>query len=73
MGCNNRILLSGNLDAVAAVVNRVSDNAMVVFLCSLAPTPILLWLQPYRNVTRAGFYDARLRLHRAQHADTAAL
>lgn len=39
---------------------NVSPQAMV--LSSLIVLPLTLWLHPYRSVTRAGFYEARLRL-----------
>ncbi len=35
----------------------------VQFLSALVTLPLTLWLTPYREVARAGFYDARLRLH----------
>lgn len=62
-------ITAGNWEAMAELVNRVADNSMVIFLTSLAPIPVLLWLEPYRGVTRAGFYDARLRLHRSNHTE----
>ena len=37
------------------------SSALLLLLASI---PVKLWLYPYRSVTMAGFYDARLRLQR---------
>lgn len=63
-------LTAGDMETVSLVVDQVFSAPVVTLFSSLSSLPLLLWLQPYRGVTRAGFYDARLRLHRAEHAET---
>lgn len=42
----------------------VSDSLVTMLLTDLLCLPVLLWLIPYRSVTRAGFYEARLHLQK---------
>ena len=49
-------LAAGWRDQCINLINSVP----VVILSTLVTVPISMWLIPYRSVTRAGFYDARL-------------
>ena len=62
-------LSAGDMETVAQVVDQVISAPTVSLFSALSSLPLLLWLQPYFCVTLAGFYDARLRLHRAEHAE----
>jgi uncharacterized membrane protein len=55
----------GDLNALQASLYAVLDGSVYILVSNLALIPLQLWLHPYREVTRAGFYDARLRLHHA--------
>lgn len=46
------------------VWETVSSGTLAMVLTNLVTLPLSLWLTPYRSVTRAGFYDARLKLQR---------
>lgn len=54
----------GSLDQFYSVYVDVSYLPMYILLSFLVTLPVTLWLRPYREVSRAGFYDARLRLQR---------
>lgn len=54
----------GSLDQFYSVYAAVSYLPMYILLSFLITLPVSLWLRPYREVARAGFYDARLRLQR---------
>ena len=44
-------------------LDQVTDiiySTPVVILSTLVTIPVSLWLLPYRETARAGFYDARL-------------
>lgn len=43
------------------IILSYPSSALLLLLASI---PVKLWLYPYRSVTMAGFYDARLRLQR---------
>ena len=47
-------------DALFAQVINVVYSAPAVILSTLVTIPVSLWLIPYRQTARAGFYDARL-------------
>ncbi len=51
------VLLSEELQGQVMSVIR---SAPVVILSTLVTVPVSLWLLPYRETARAGFYDARL-------------
>ncbi|MCI8436193.1 MAG: DUF975 family protein [Lawsonibacter sp.] len=56
-------LLTTNLFLDDALLNQAIDliySAPVVILSTLVTVPVSLWLIPYRETARAGFYDARL-------------
>lgn len=38
----------------------VINSPPVLILSTLVTTPVFVWLTPYRETARAGFYDARL-------------
>lgn len=44
--------------------DSLSNGTLPSALSELAMLPVLLWLIPYRGVSRAGFYNARLRLQK---------
>lgn len=46
-----------------SLIQSVLYHPTVQFLSALVTLPLTLWLTPYREVARAGFYDARLKLH----------
>lgn len=47
--------------AAYQIILSFPRSALILLLASI---PVKLWLYPYRSVTMAGFYDARLRLQR---------
>jgi len=59
------LLPTGDLPQLQTALYSVLNGSMYILVSNLAPLPLLLWLHPYQEVTYAGFYDARLRLHRA--------
>ena len=44
--------------------NSASGGIWTALLTDLVTLPLFLWVTPYRAVSEAGFYDARLRLQR---------
>ena len=51
----------GDAYMVYQIILSYPRSALLLLLASI---PVKLWLYPYRSVTMAGFYDARLRLQR---------
>lgn len=51
----------GDAYMVYQIILSYPSSALLLLLASI---PVKLWLYPYRSVTMAGFYDARLRLQR---------
>lgn len=47
---------------IYTIYSSVSNSITTTLCADLAALPLLLWLTPYRFVSRAGFYDARLKL-----------
>lgn len=50
---------------LAAWVALVANSLIAFSLSTLLTLPLELWLTPYQEVTRAGFYDLRLRAQQA--------
>ncbi len=53
-------------DQMIALLQTVNYSLPVQCVTALVTLPVFLWLIPYREVARAGFYDARLRLRRQE-------
>lgn len=61
-------LSQAEMDLIVRFAQLFSDS-LVSLLCSVAMLPVFLFLTPYRSVTLAAFYDARLRLHMTGKAE----
>ena len=53
----------GDAYMVYQIILSYPRSALLLLLASI---PVKLWLYPYRSVTMAGFYDARLRLQKSE-------
>jgi hypothetical protein len=42
----------------------ITDQFLPALLSMLLSLPVTLWLEPYREVSRAAFYDARMQAQR---------
>lgn len=59
-------LLLGNAQLMYVQIIAMVNSLMFVLLSNLARLPLQLWLLPYRGVSRAGFYEARLKAQMEQ-------
>lgn len=50
-------------EQLLSLIQSILYDPTVQFFSALVTLPLTLWLTPYREVARAGFYDARLKLH----------
>ena len=59
-------LLLGNVQLMYVQITAMASSLSFVLLSNLARLPVLLWLLPYRGVSRAGFYENRLKAQMEQ-------
>ena len=59
-------LLLGNVQLMYVQITAMISSLSFVLLSNLARLPLLVWLNPYRGVSRAGFYETRLQAQMEQ-------
>ena len=59
-------LLLGNVQLIYVQLTAMISSVAFVLLSSLVRLPLLIWLLPYRGVSRAGFYENRLKAQMEQ-------